>query len=157
MRALAMRPCPLLLPMITTRSAYALSLRHICRLEDNDLVNNETDYSGVDAFGASLATNGRLRVFGCAAVLRGLRLGFSSNTLCANCTRGYLTLTPPFTCVTSTSTFPSSLVCSSAPRTLTLNLRGSSFMPLGWRTTSLGLVERLDSHRGWQLVRASSS
>ena len=52
--------------MIATRSAYALSLRHICRLEDNDLVNNETDYSGVDAFGASLATNGRLRVFGSA-------------------------------------------------------------------------------------------
>jgi len=33
-------------------------------LEDNDLVNNETDYSGVDVFGASLATNGRLRVLG---------------------------------------------------------------------------------------------
>ena len=81
MRALAMRPCPLLLPTITTRSAYALSLRHICRLEDNDLVNNGTDYSGVDALAASLATNGRLRVLGCAAALWGLCLGFSS-TLC---------------------------------------------------------------------------
>jgi hypothetical protein len=75
-RALAMRPCPHhCRPTITTRSAYTLSLRHICRLEDNDLVNNETDYSGVDVFGASLATNGRLRVLGCAAALWGLRLG----------------------------------------------------------------------------------
>ena len=68
-------------PAITTRSAYALSLRHICRLEDNDLVNNGTDYSGLDALAASLATNGRLRVLGCAAALWGLCLGFSS-TLC---------------------------------------------------------------------------
>ena len=115
MRALAMRPCPLLLPTITTRSAYALSLRHICRLENNDLVNNGTDYSGVDALAASLAKNGRLRVLRCAAALWGLCLGFSSNTLRANGTRGYLTSTPPFTCVTSTPTFPSSLVCSSTP------------------------------------------
>ena len=73
-------------PAITTRSAYAISLRHICRLEDNDLVNNGTDYSGVDALAASLATNWRLRVLGCAAALWGLCLGFSSNTLRAICT-----------------------------------------------------------------------
>jgi hypothetical protein len=111
-RALAMRPCP---PSqaynnhaFCLRPLFALSLRHICRLEGNDLVNNEMDYSGLDAFGASLATNGRLRVLGCAAVLWG-----SALTFCVPSVHGYLTSTPLFTCVTSTPTFPSSLVCSS--------------------------------------------
>ena len=66
MRALAMRPCSPMLPTRSQRIWPTFFLRHVGRLGDNDLVNNETDYSGVDALAASLATNEKLRVLRCA-------------------------------------------------------------------------------------------
>ena len=66
MRALALRPCSPMLPTRSQRIWPTFFLRHVGRLGDNDLVNNETDYSGVDALATSLATNEKLRVLGCA-------------------------------------------------------------------------------------------
>ena len=91
MRALAMRPCSPMLPTRSQRIWPTFFLRHVGRLGDNDLVNNETDYSGVDALAASLATNEKLRVLGCARHC--CANTFPLNTHVARSTR------PPFRCV----------------------------------------------------------
>ena len=79
MRTLAMRPWLL---AINNDVSFSPLLQHICRLGDNDLVNNGMDYSGVDALGASLATNGRLRVLWCAVPIVATCVWALAPTLC---------------------------------------------------------------------------